>query len=263
MRRIGHVRSARAAARTLERVDFWQRRRPCADALGQAGPIVGTALRDRGRRERLLVERRESGRRQAAVQHAPSQLVVSPQCEHYPSRRAPVALARLGRPEDRLDACRELYGYRCCESCPCFATTQRFARISKAARYARALCIAPGHKRTDYSREIVVERPALDAWMFDCIEETGIDRFIIALVVHGAFGGPIAPSRRVKFGRPAEHEASCTCGKGRSGCERSVWAFQPSHIQTEAPLELMSMLLSLPIWLIRCVRPPDCTVAAF
>ena len=139
VRRVGDVRSARPTSRTLERVDFWQRRRPRADALGQARTVVGAALGHRWGRERLFVECCESGRRQAAVQHAPSQLVVSPQREDYASCRAPVALARLGRPEYGLDRGRELYGYRCCEGCPRFATTQRFARITKGARYARAL----------------------------------------------------------------------------------------------------------------------------
>ena len=36
--------------------------------------------------------------------------------------------------------------------------------------------------------------------MFDGIEETGIDRFIVAQVVHGAFSRPFAlPSQLVKF----------------------------------------------------------------
>ena len=86
VRRVGHVRSPHAAPRTLERVDFWQRRRPRADALGQAGPIVGAALGHRWGRERLFVECCESGRRQRPIEDSPSKLVVPSQREDDAAR---------------------------------------------------------------------------------------------------------------------------------------------------------------------------------
>ena len=181
MRCVGHVGSARAAARALERVDFWQRRRACADALRQARPVIRAPLRDRGRRQRFLVEGRESGRRQAAVQHLPSQLVVSPQCEDDASCRAPVALARLGRPEHRLDGCGELYWHCSSYRGPRLASSQRFSLVSKGARNARALHNPSRHESTDYSSQIWIKRPALDARVFDGIEETGIDAFAVAV----------------------------------------------------------------------------------
>ena len=86
VRRVGDVRSARPTSRTLERVDFWQRRRPRADALGQAGPIVGAALGHRWGRERLFVECCESSRRQRPIEDSPSKLVVPSQREDDAAR---------------------------------------------------------------------------------------------------------------------------------------------------------------------------------
>ena len=172
----------RAPHRGHLNADFWQQcRRTCADAFGQAGPIVGAALGHRWGRERLFVECCESGRRQAAVQHASAAgRFAAAQIPSVASRARSSRASRSSRVAG-LDRGRELYGYRCCEGCPRRQGPQRFALVTKGARYARALCISPRHKCTYYSREIAVERPALDAGVLDGIEETGINAFTVAV----------------------------------------------------------------------------------
>ena len=85
--------------------------------------------------------------------------------------------------------------------------------------------------------------------MFDGFQETGIDRFIIAQVVHDAFRDQLRPSRRVIFGSSnLSEEASCACGKGRRAAAVRSRALSPPKYP-DAALGVMPGALKAIYWL--------------